>query len=153
MAQASALYSTALELAREERFEDARQVFERVITECPSWQKPWVSYAQMEKRAAMKRGQEQLQYDATVSADKWNRCREVLLRALHLNPHSAKIIQAWGLMELQKGNLLSAVKLLERCATYDPQCAPVLRWKPVKEAAAAMVARQQMKKQTKEIIS
>ena len=41
-------------------------------------------------------------------------------------------LQAWGLLELQRGNVLAAVLLLERCVASDPRCSPVLKWKPVK---------------------
>lgn len=44
------------------------------------------------------------------------------------------LAQAWGLMELQRGNIVAAVKLLERCAEQDPRNLPVLKWKPVREA-------------------
>ena len=38
--------------------------------------------------------------------------------------------QAWGLLELQRGNVLAAVILLERCVANDPRCSPVLRCAP-----------------------
>lgn len=124
------MYSTALELAREERFDAARQAFEEVVVACPCWQKPWVSYAQMEKRAAQ------------CSEQRWSKCREILQRALVLNPESVEVIQAWGLMELKKGNLLPAVRLLERCVSFDPvRCEAVLRWKPVAEARNTVSSR------------
>ena len=106
------MYSTALQLAREERFDDAREAFEVTIAACPCWQKPWVSLAQMEKRCAL---QQQLM-ENHEDHDRWRRCREVLHRALVLNPHSELVMQAWGLMELQRGNLVPALKLL----TPDP---------------------------------
>ena len=43
-------------------------------------------------------------------------------------------MQAWGLMELQRGNVLAAVLLLERSVRMDPSCSPVLRWKEVQQA-------------------
>jgi predicted Zn-dependent protease len=135
--QASSMYSTALELAREERFEAARLAFEEVIAACPGWQKPWVSYAQMEKRAA-----------AQSSEHRWSKCREVLQRALVLNPESVQVIQAWGLMELQRGNLVPAVRLLERCVSFDPvRCEPVLRWKPVAEARKTVSSRKEQRQE------
>ena len=125
------MYSTALEHAREERFEAAREAFEAAVSACPCWQKPWVSYAQMEKRAASHSAEE-----------RWRRCREVLQRALVLNPSSPQIIQAWGLMELQRGTLVPAVRLLERCASFDPVVfEPVLRWKMVRDARLTVKAR------------
>lgn len=47
---------------------------------------------------------------------------------------SAVTVQAWGLMELQKGNPFAAVKLLDRSAQYDPKCKPVQRWKLYQDA-------------------
>ena len=47
-------------------------------------------------------------------------------------------MQAWGLMELARGNALAAVVLLERCAAYDPACTPVLKWKAVLLAKEAI---------------
>lgn len=130
------MYSTALELAREEQWPAARQAFEEVIAACPCWQKPWVSYAQMEKRAA-----------AQYTQERWSRCREVLQRALVLNPDSVLVIQAWALMELQRGNLVPAVRLLERCVIFDPErCEPVLRWKLVVEARKAVSSRKQQRR-------
>ena len=41
-------------------------------------------------------------------------------------------MQAWGLLELQRGNVLAAVLLLERCVANDPRCSPVLKWKAVR---------------------
>ena len=41
-------------------------------------------------------------------------------------------MQAWGLLELQRGNVLAAVLLLERCVASDPRCSPVLKWKAVR---------------------
>jgi hypothetical protein len=41
-------------------------------------------------------------------------------------------VQAWGLLELQRGNLLGAALLLERCVRLDPGLQPVLRWAQVK---------------------
>lgn len=47
--------------------------------------------------------------------------------------------QAWGLMELQKGNFWAAVRLLERSVVMDPFLTPVLRWKPVNAARNTLV--------------
>ncbi len=45
-------------------------------------------------------------------------------------------MQAWGLLELQRGNVLAAVLLLERCVANDPRCSPVLKWKAVRVGLA-----------------
>ena len=132
------MYSNALELARREQFEEAREYFEMTTRLCPCWQKPWVSYAQMEKRAASLSS-------VIVPNERWRRCREVLQRALVLNPASPQVLQAFGLMELQKGNLLPAIRLLERCASFDRRCETVLKWKPVLAAKEAVAQRGQQR--------
>lgn len=50
-------------------------------------------------------------------------------------------LQAWGLMELQRGNVVAAVLLLERCVAYDPRCSPVLKWKAVRIAQQTVTSR------------
>lgn len=121
-------YSRALQLAREEDYAGARAVFAALTSEYPDFYKAWVSWAQMEKRSN--------------PDERFMRCREVLQRGLTSNPQSAALIQAWGLMELQRGNFFAAVLLLERCARTDPaRCAPVLKWKPVREARQTVGAR------------
>lgn len=49
--------------------------------------------------------------------------------------------QAWGLMELQRGNWLAAVRLLERSARLDVSCRPVLRWQVVQTARKTVGSR------------
>ncbi len=44
-------------------------------------------------------------------------------------------------MELQRGNALAAVLLLERSVRMDPACSPVLRWRDVQ--AARITVKQQ----------
>ena len=56
------------------------------------------------------------------------RSRAVLQKALQLNPGSARICQAWGLLELQAGNMWAALALLERASRTDARCAPVGCW-------------------------
>ena len=69
-----------------------------------------------------------------------DRCRAVLKRGLEINSDSACIVQAWGLLELQQGNLRPAVMMLERAVELQPEaCSPVLRWQQV-EAARRIVA-------------
>ncbi|KAG2495702.1 hypothetical protein HYH03_006302 [Edaphochlamys debaryana] len=84
----------------------------------------------MEKRCARSNAEE-----------RWHRCRAVLQRGLELNPGSSCLIQAWGLMELQRGNLWAAVSLLERCASLDSNCRPVLRWHQVQTARKTVGSR------------
>ncbi len=50
-------------------------------------------------------------------------------------------MQAWGLMELQKGNILAAVLLLERSVQFEPRNSPVLRWRPVQLAQQTVMSR------------
>lgn len=50
-------------------------------------------------------------------------------------------MQAWGLMELQRGNILAAVLLLERSVLFEPRNSPVLRWRPVQVAQQTVLTR------------
>jgi hypothetical protein len=50
-------------------------------------------------------------------------------------------------MELQRGNVLAAVLLLERCVRMDPTCSPVLKWKEV-EAARSTVGQRRGRQQS-----
>ena len=59
-----------------------RRAFEGLLTRQPSMCKAWVSYAQMEKRSHVGRGEE-----------RWQRCRSVLQRGLAANPTSACLVQ------------------------------------------------------------
>ena len=127
------LYNHALALARSQQYTEAREIFEILVTMCPSWHKPWVSYAQMEKRC-----NNDNRKDGSAKQLKWSECRKILQRALTQNPHCPRVIQAWGLLELQKGNFWPAVQMLERCVMQDPFLAPVLNWKPVKEAKSVI---------------
>lgn len=95
--------------------------------------KAWVSYAQMEKRCA--------RAPDSGCTDRWARCRQVLQRGLTANPSSSCLIQAWGLMELQRGNWLAAVMLLERSAMLDVACQPVLKWHVVQTAKKTVGSR------------
>lgn len=129
---ASALHAHALSLARAEAYGDARLAFERLLSRYPRACVAWTSYAQMEKRAGLRAESVQ------AGGDRFAACRAVLQRGLALNPTSACLVQAWGLMELQKNNAWAAVRLLERGAALDPRRnSAVLRWVPVRRAAAA----------------
>ena len=44
-------------------------------------------------------------------------------------------------MELQRGNILAAVLLLERCVRYEPSCSPVLQWRAVQVAKQSVSSR------------
>lgn len=46
-------------------------------------------------------------------------------------------------MELQKGNILAAVLLLERSVQFEPRNSPVLRWRPVLLAQQTVLSRRQ----------
>ncbi|GLC54770.1 hypothetical protein PLESTB_000904100 [Pleodorina starrii] len=108
----------------------SRRTFEHLLTQQPSLCKAWVSWAQMEKRC-----------HRSNQSERWHRCREVLQRGLELNPSSSCLIQAWGLMELQRGNWLAAVMLLERSARLDSRCVPVLSWQHVRTAKKTVGSR------------
>ncbi|BDA42044.1 probable protein high chlorophyll fluorescent 107 [Coccomyxa sp. Obi] len=126
----SALYAAALQLARSQDYVRARDAFQRCVELCPDFTKAWVSWAQLEKRVKLGDG-----------VDHVERCRCVLQRGLTLNPKNASLCQAWGLMELQRGNVVAAVLLLERCVAYDPRCSPVLKWKAVRIAQQTVTSR------------
>ncbi|GIL47759.1 hypothetical protein Vafri_3943 [Volvox africanus] len=128
--QGAETYEQALEYARLEAYEDARSAFEHLLNRQPSFCKAWVSWAQMEKRCC--------RYN---QSERWHRCRAVLQRGLELNPSSSCLIQAWGLMELQRGNWLAAVMMLERSARLDARCVPVLRWHHVRTAKTTLGSR------------
>jgi hypothetical protein len=140
---AAALHAHALSLARAEAYGDARLAFERLLSRYPRACVAWTSYAQMEKRAGLRAGGQAARGEAAAGGgggggDRFAACRAVLQRGLALNPTSACLVQAWGLMELQKNNAWAAVRLLERGAALDPRRnSAVLRWVPVRRAAAA----------------
>lgn len=136
-AEYESLYNHALALARSQQYTEAREIFEILVTLCPSWHKPWVSYAQMEKRCNTGNNK-----NNSKKQLKWAECRKILQRALTQNPDCPRVIQAWGLLELQKGNFWPAVQMLERCVMQDPFLAPVLNWKPVKEAKSVIYKNQ-----------
>uniref|UniRef100_A0A061RIW5 Uncharacterized protein n=1 Tax=Tetraselmis sp. GSL018 TaxID=582737 RepID=A0A061RIW5_9CHLO len=122
--EAATWYSTALQLARQERWEYARRVFSATVQRYPNLCRAWVSWSQMEKKAGAVRDDN----GSIVELD-FDSCRRILQCGLEVNPTSSCLCQAWGLMELQKGNALAAVKLLDRSAEYDAACKPVQRWK------------------------
>jgi len=126
---AAAWYDTALGLARGEDWTAARRVFQATTEIYPNLCRAWVSWAQMEKKAGAALDEE----TGLVHPD-FGACRVILQRGLERNPNSSCLCQAWGLMELQKGNPFAAVKLLDRSAQYDPKCKPVQRWKLYQDA-------------------
>lgn len=128
--RALVLYTKGLEYARNEQWDVARRVFEKTVQECPAFVKPWVSWAQMEKRCI-----------PCGDDRRWANCRTVLQRGLLHNRDAPALLQAWGLMEMQRGNLLGAILLLDRSAALEPRNRPVLRWKPVVEARQTVGAR------------
>lgn len=117
--------SKALDFARMDEFEVASRHFEGLLLSYPQICKMWVAYAQMEKR----RGRMQADNDAA-----YHRARSILQRGMTYNPTSACIAQTWGLTELQRGNIVGAVKLLERSVKLDPANNPVMRWQPIQQA-------------------
>ena len=63
-------------------------------------------------------------------------CIDGTLVSLHI-----ACLQAWGLMELQKGNIVAAVLLLERSVQFEPRNRPVLKWRAVQLAQQALLDR------------
>ncbi len=64
-----------------------------------------------------------------------------ILTHLCVEPLPPVHVQAWGLMELQRGNWLAAVMLLERSARLDVACQPVLKWHVVQTAKKTVGSR------------
>lgn len=138
-------YTQALQLARGQHYDNAREAFQNATSAAPEECKVWVAWAQMEKRA------EKIAEAEVISATsstyprgqrlKFMRCRSVLQRGLQLNPGSACLLQAWGLLELQAGNTFAALALLEQSVRADPACSPVLRWQNVQAARLARSTR------------
>eukprot|EP00884_Botryococcus_braunii_P004650 jgi/Botrbrau1/14186/Bobra.182_3s0119.1 len=136
-----AIYLEALAHFRAQEFEKAREAFQRCTELCPDFSSAWVSWAQMEKRCTQDR------------LENMERCRQVLQRGLRLNPEESRLCQSWGFMELQKGNLLAAVLLLERSVVHDPQrCGPVLRWQLVRHAQETVVSRRRTRRLQNELV-
>lgn len=118
-------------------YDRAVAVFERVVSLDPLHAKGWVSWAQAEARRSRREGGAQD-----------HRARAVLQAGLALvhtpAPATAPLLQAWALLELQKGNGRAALALLRRAVAADPtRCAPVLRWAPV----AALAARERERRE------
>ncbi|KAL6758924.1 hypothetical protein V8C86DRAFT_3133866 [Haematococcus lacustris] len=139
-APAAAVYNVSLAYYRQEAFKAARVLFEKTVRANPSFDKAWVSYAMMEKRASL----------ASSQAERFARCRAVLQRGLQLNPCSPRLLQAFGLMELQRGNWLAALMLLERSVRIEPRLQPVLNWALVDAARQAVGSRHQRRRKEPE---
>lgn len=162
-------YGRALELARAGDYAAARAAFSEALACQPRLCKAWVSWAQARcpcggaapARAAAALPahflrpphaanpprtplspptKKQMEKRAVDGAAGLNRCRATLQRGLALNPGSACLVQAWGLLELQRGNNRAALKMLDRCCALDTACAPVLKWQHVQRARQAMGA-------------
>ncbi|GIL74659.1 hypothetical protein Vretimale_2297 [Volvox reticuliferus] len=112
-------YEDCLKLARTQRYVEAVGSFEALLSCEPGNDKAWISYAQMSKRRYMQQGAPSLAYQA---------CGAVLDRGLSASPQSAKLWQARGLMELQRGNKKEARELLERAVSLDGSLSHVLKW-------------------------
>ncbi|GAB4814470.1 hypothetical protein N2152v2_001516 [Parachlorella kessleri] len=112
--QGAVLYQQAITLARNADFEAARTAFEEAVSSCPQLTEAWVSWAKMEQWASQSLGE--------ADSQRLSKCREVLQRALALNPTNAEVAQAWGLIELQCGNMAAALLLLERSVRQGRSC-------------------------------
>lgn len=118
------LFKEARRHAQRKQYEEGRLAFEELLSREPNLCKGWVSYAQMEKRFCKDN-------DDMV----FTKAKKILQRAMTINPNSACLAQAWGLLELQCGNEKGATHLLERSVRLDPElCSPVLSWVPVRRA-------------------
>ncbi|KAJ9523301.1 hypothetical protein QJQ45_005263 [Haematococcus lacustris] len=63
---------------------------------------------------------------------------------------AAAVYNAFGLMELQRGNWLAALMLLERSVRIEPRLQPVLNWALVDAARQAVGSRQQRRRKEPE---
>ncbi|GIL48329.1 hypothetical protein Vafri_4608 [Volvox africanus] len=115
-------YDGCLKLARTQRYDEAVGSFEALLSCEPGNDKAWISYAQMSKRRYMQQGAPSLAYQA---------CGGVLDRGISVNPQSAKLWQARGLLELQRGNTKEARELLLRAVSLDGNLSHVLKWQAV----------------------
>lgn len=110
----------------------------------PEHAKAWISYAQMEKRRELVNAKEDpcTPEHNKKDMEKYRTARSILYRGLRHNPASVLILQAWGLLEMQRENYWAAARLLQRCANTDPErCGYLLRWKPVRDVMVAMDGR------------
>jgi len=119
------IYQIGLRHARKRRYSAARRFFTRCAERYPTFERAWVTLAQMEKSMI---GHE----------DKESRKRavQVLKNGLRCNPRSSAILQSWALHLLQEETQqsdLMAYGLLIAAVQYDPTARGILRWKRVQE--------------------
>lgn len=118
-AESLKIYDVGLRHVRSKRYPSARRIFQTCATRHPTFERAWVTLAQMEKKVSSRKT-----------------CEQVLKQGLLHNPRSAALLQAWGLHLLQEEDRqcdLMAYGLLRASVTYDPENRGVLRWKRVRE--------------------
>lgn len=117
--QSLKMYDCGLRHVRTKRYPSARRILQECATRHPTFERAWVTLAQMEKKVASRR-----------------QCEVILKNGLWHNPRSAAILQAWGLHLLQEEDSrcdLMAYGLLRASADIDPANKNVLKWKRVRK--------------------
>jgi len=118
-AESMKIYDVGLKHIRTKRYPSARRLLRACQEKHPTFERAWVTLAQMEKKVNSRK-----------------ECEIILKSGLWYNPRSAAILQAWGLHLLQdaeNGNDLMAYGLLKAAAEIDPSLKNVLNWKQVRE--------------------
>lgn len=118
-AESLKMYDVGLKHVRSKRYESGRRILQTCATRHPSFERAWVTLAQMEKKVTSR-----------------EMCEQILKKGLLHNPRSAALLQAWGLHLLQEGDArhdLMAYGLLRASVTNDPENRGVMRWKRVRE--------------------
>lgn len=127
------IYNTGLQHARKKKYRSARRILSQCAILHPTFERAWVSLAQMEKKAGDRDTGEL-----------------VLRQGLRQNPKSSAILLALGLHLLQEEDSkrkLQALGLVRSAVKYDPESSrPVLKWKPVRVVARDWVATRQLKR-------
>lgn len=113
------MYKSGLRHVRTKRYPSARRILSQCAARHPTFERAWVTLAQMEKKV-----------------DSREKCESILKSGLLHNPRSAAILQAWGLHLLQEEDHqsdLMAYGLLRASADRDPRNKNVMKWSRVRE--------------------
>lgn len=113
------MYKSGLRHVRTKRYPSARRILSQCAARHPTFERAWVTLAQMEKKV-----------------DSREKCESILKSGLLHNPRSGAILQAWGLHLLQEEDHrcdLMAYGLLRASVDMDPKNKNVLKWSRVRE--------------------
>lgn len=137
-AQSVKIYDRGLHHVRRKKYNSARRVLMTCAKLHPTFERAWVTLAQVEK----KNGQR-------------DECERILKDGLAHNPQSSAILQAWGLHLLQEEDPkhdIMAYGLLQSAVKKDPSKRGVLKWKRVRsighEWARVRQARMKLRQET-----